>query len=354
MENKRTLGGYIWRAATASALSLALLPGMAFAADGTTQDAAGNSQAQAGNVVALNDPAAGLLAKIEAYGDKQGLSAGSSQIAAASSKAAQATQASEAAKASATGASGTSGASAKANKATTKAATKGAAKKASQSADASAATDTSSTSASAKASSKKAEKKAAKDAKTAKASADAKNTKASKNAKGAKDAKASKSKKAKASKVDKASKLLEYDRSLIEQIGTQEQTGHTICCPSFSCAYADAVMDGTVHDHDYYTCSWCTWTDWGGSASVDRCVGTDEELLREAYDQISKGKPTVIHVAASYGEHWIALIGYENATDPDHLTLSNFIALDPWDASQINAGDNFVLYGDGCEHISDR
>ena len=52
--------------------------------------------------------------------------------------------------------------------------------------------------------------------------------------------------------------------------------GHTICCPSFSCAYADAVLDGTLHDHAYYTCSCCTWTDWGGGDSSFRCVGTDE------------------------------------------------------------------------------
>lgn len=154
--------------------------------------------------------------------------------------------------------------------------------------------------------------------------------------------------------AEKTDKLLAYDSADIAAIGTQEQTGHTICCPSFSCAYADAVMDGTVHDHGYYSCSCCMWTDWGGGNSSDRYVGTDEELLREAYDQIANGRPTVIHVAASYGEHWIALIGYAGAADPDHLTLANFIALDPWDGAQIVASDRFSLYGDGCEHVSER
>ena len=154
--------------------------------------------------------------------------------------------------------------------------------------------------------------------------------------------------------LDPANKLLSYDPEAIAEIGTQEETGHSICCPSFSCAYADAVLDGTIHDHSYYTCSCCTWTDWGGGDSSFRCVGSDEELLREAYDEISAGRPTVIHVSAGYGEHWIALIGYENATDPDHLTLDNFIALDPWDGAQINAASRFSLYGDGCEHISER
>ena len=149
-------------------------------------------------------------------------------------------------------------------------------------------------------------------------------------------------------------KILDYDRADIEAIGTQESSGHTICCPSFSCAYADAVLDGTVRDHSYYTCSCCTWPDWGGGGSSYRCVGTETELLREAYDQIAAGKPTVIHVSGGSGEHWIALIGYTGVEDPDALTLGNFIALDPWDGAQINAAERYVLYGDGCQHISER
>ena len=156
-------------------------------------------------------------------------------------------------------------------------------------------------------------------------------------------------------RVQQAEKVLEYDRSAIDQIGTQEQTGHTICCPSFSCAYGDAVLDGTIHDHSYYTCSCCTWNDWGAGASVNRYVGSSEELLREAYDQISDGKPTVIHVAGyGSGEHWICLIGYKNAENPDSLSLDNFIALDPWDGAEITASERYSLYGDGCEHISSR
>lgn len=159
---------------------------------------------------------------------------------------------------------------------------------------------------------------------------------------------------ARAQEEKKHDYTIAYDRSLIDAIGTQEQTGHDICCPSFSCAYADAVLDGTLHDHAYYTCSCCTWTDWGGGGSFDRCVGSDEQLLREAYDQIASGRPTVIHVSAGTGEHWIALIGYQNVDDPDCLTLANFVALDPWDGVQIVASDRYVLYGDGCEHISER
>ena len=152
----------------------------------------------------------------------------------------------------------------------------------------------------------------------------------------------------------RANMVLPYDPADIAAIGNQNESGHTICCPSYACAYADAVLDGTVNDHSYYTCSCCMWQDWGGGDSSYRCVGSDEEVLREAYDQISSGKPVVTHVSWEYGEHWIALIGYQNVTDPDHLTLDNFIALNPSDGAQIVASSGYSLYGDGCQHISER
>lgn len=155
-------------------------------------------------------------------------------------------------------------------------------------------------------------------------------------------------------KVEKAHYTIPYDRADIDAIGNQAQSGHTICCPSYSCAYADAVMDGTVRDHSYYVCNSCRWPDWGGGNSSFRNAGYGTPQLREAYDQISQGRPVVIHVSGGSGEHWIALIGYQNANDPDNLSLSNFIALDPWDGAQINAGSKYRLYGDGCQHISSR
>jgi hypothetical protein len=149
-------------------------------------------------------------------------------------------------------------------------------------------------------------------------------------------------------------KTLAYDQAAVDAVGTQAGTGHSICCSSFSCALADAVLDGTVNDHAYYGCETCVWTDWGGGDSSYRSLESDTALLREAYDQISAGKPTVIHVTASYGEHWICLIGYVDVADPDNLTLENFICLDPWDGTRQVAGERFALYGDGCEHITDR
>lgn len=152
---------------------------------------------------------------------------------------------------------------------------------------------------------------------------------------------------------EKTDKVLSYDPTLIAAIGNQLEGGHTICCPAYACAYGDAVLTGIANDHAAYGCGCCTWPGWGGGNSSFRSVGSDAQLLREAYDEIGAGRPTVIHVSGPYGEHWISLIGYQNAADPDNLTLDNFIALDPANGREVVASYRYVLYGDGCEHISD-
>lgn len=151
----------------------------------------------------------------------------------------------------------------------------------------------------------------------------------------------------------RVNRTLFYDPALIAAIGSQGSTGHWICCPGFSCAYGDAIIHGVANSHAAYGCGCCTWPGWGGGNSSFRSLGTDQALLREAYESISAGKPTVVHVAGTAGEHWICLMGYRDVQDPDNLTLGNFIALDPVDGAQIVASDRYSLYGDACEHVSD-
>ena len=153
-----------------------------------------------------------------------------------------------------------------------------------------------------------------------------------------------------AARVDKR---LDYDPALIAAVGNQETSGHWICCPGFACAYGDAILTGQVNDHARYGCGCCTWPGWGGGNSSFRSLGTDAALLREAYDEIAAGRPTVIHVMGAFNEHWICLMGYQGAQDPDNLALDNFIALDPVDGAEIVASDRYALYGDACEHVSD-
>ena len=91
----------------------------------------------------------------------------------------------------------------------------------------------------------------------------------------------------------------------------------------------------------------------GGGNSSFRSLGSDEALLREAYDEIAAGRPTVVHVAGPYGEHWICLMGYQGVEDPDALSLDNFIALDPANGLEVTASYRYAPYGDACEHVSD-
>ena len=153
--------------------------------------------------------------------------------------------------------------------------------------------------------------------------------------------------------AEQRSLRLDYDPALIAAIGNQSAGGHTICCPAYACAYGDAILTGQANGHGAYGCGCCTWPGWGGGDSSFRSLGSDEALLREAYDEIAAGRPTVVHVAGPYGEHWICLMGYQDVEDPDALTLDNFIALDPANGQEVTASYRYVLYGDACEHVSD-
>lgn len=148
-------------------------------------------------------------------------------------------------------------------------------------------------------------------------------------------------------------KRLDYDPALIAAIGNQSAGGHTICCPGYACAYGDAILTGEARDHANYGCGCCTWSGWGGGNSSFRSLGSDQALLREAYEEIAAGRPTVIHVSGPYGEHWICLMGYQGVEDPNALTLDNFLCLDPATGAEAPATERYVLYGDACEHVSD-
>lgn len=154
--------------------------------------------------------------------------------------------------------------------------------------------------------------------------------------------------------AEKRDKRLGYDPALIEAIGNQTADGHWGCCPGYSCAYGDAIITGQAVDHSAYTCRCCTWPGWGGGNSSFRSLGSNAALLGEAYAEIAAGRPTVVHVAGSSGEHWICLMGYRDVEDAASLSLDNFLALDPVTGSEIVASDGYVLYGDFCEHVSDR
>lgn len=153
--------------------------------------------------------------------------------------------------------------------------------------------------------------------------------------------------------AEKTSKTLPYDPALIAAVGNQTADGHMVCCPAYACAYGDAVISDTASSHTAYGCGCCTWPGWGGGNSSFRSLGSNGALLREAYDEIAAGRPTVIHVSGGWGEHWICLIGYRDAHDPDDLTLDNFIALDPVYGNEIVASDGYSLYGDFCQHVSE-
>ena len=132
-----------------------------------------------------------------------------------------------------------------------------------------------------------------------------------------------------------ASRILPYNASHIAQVGKQQGAGsaHQYCCAKYACAYGDTMLLGSAQAHhntyaygspDSGMCSWKYWT--------RKSTGS----LKVIYDEINAGRPAILHVKGnSSTTHYLLVIGYTNVSNANNITLSNLIALDPYDGKQI-------------------
>ena len=142
-----------------------------------------------------------------------------------------------------------------------------------------------------------------------------------------------------------ASKTLPYNSSHIAGVGKQSgNSAHGSCCACYACAYGDTMFMKSVQNHTQYGCGNCGWKNWGTQRS--------DGSLRIVYDQINSGKPVVMHVAnnSSWGtagnQHWVLVIGYQNVSNADSISMGNLLVLDPWDASVVVASKRYNRHSD--------
>lgn len=139
-------------------------------------------------------------------------------------------------------------------------------------------------------------------------------------------------------------KTLFYQPALIEKIG--HQSGGTAlekkACASYALAYCNAIITGKVTSpHSYWQGEMtvdCVWSK-GGYKTLS--FSSEQEVLLEAYAQIAAGYPCILHVTGNTAQHWVTLIGYKNVTVPDAVTISDFVAIDPWDGQVLVAGERY-------------
>ena len=147
---------------------------------------------------------------------------------------------------------------------------------------------------------------------------------------------------------------LVYNIDLIKAIGRQKP----LMCSAYALAYCRAILDGVANNPDIY---WkngvgAMWN-WGNYKKIFTTT-TRQDTLRRAYDEITAGKPVILHVNGNGsrlyyasdgrytdGHHYIALMAYKTTADPNHLTESDFYGYDP---ANVASWTWDVNLRDGC------
>lgn len=127
---------------------------------------------------------------------------------------------------------------------------------------------------------------------------------------------------------------LAYDENLIKQLGIQNGPWSGACL-GYAAAYCQMITTGQYH----------SWAEFDGNGGYDEsnfygrnmtgefdCWNyyDQQSTLRALYDAINAGHPCIVYVTTTSGnQHWVAVVGYENVSDPNNLSPESFIMLDP-------------------------
>ena len=128
-----------------------------------------------------------------------------------------------------------------------------------------------------------------------------------------------------------------FEAAKVVQVGKPDIANGSVAHFGFAFGYADTVASGTVHTWKEYDTVGKTEADFfgksmGATYDMINLPNDDEQgklsALRKAIDE---GHPVVLHTKATTGnERWVTIVGYQNITDPNKLTLANFVMYDPW------------------------
>lgn len=122
-----------------------------------------------------------------------------------------------------------------------------------------------------------------------------------------------------------SSHILDIDWDLIEKVGYKTTSGP---CAAFALAYCRSLIDGRSHSYDeYYSDGNCQWGN-GNYTTTKADSDTAQGMLRGMYDKLNKNSPVIAHLKPESSQHWVAVVGYQNVSDPNNLSMDNFLMID--------------------------
>ncbi len=132
-----------------------------------------------------------------------------------------------------------------------------------------------------------------------------------------------------------SSNVLTINWDNIKGTGHQSVSGP---CGCYALAYCRDILDNksyswTKFSYEGYVESWGRYgytVSWSKGNYAAAAKSTVKATLKAVYDQINNGRPAILHVKGgrSTGQHWVAVVGYQNVTDTDNLTYNNFLIID--------------------------
>ena len=140
--------------------------------------------------------------------------------------------------------------------------------------------------------------------------------------------------------VESKSAILTIPWTLINQCGHQAVSGP---CQAYCYAYCRIILDNKSHRYtEYWTGTQATAPSVAGYRSTgNNGTKTISELLKIVYDNINEGKPVILRVKGTWQFHYVVAVGYQNVTDPNNISESNIIIIDPANKSiKSSAGAN--------------
>lgn len=150
--------------------------------------------------------------------------------------------------------------------------------------------------------------------------------------------------------AESTTKKLSYSGSAIKKIGAQPKG--SLYCSVYAISYARAAAGKTPYENPmaYWKNGLAYWSK-GGMKSTK--YSTQQTALKAVYDQIKAGKPAILYVyGPKASQHYVTVIGYQNVTNVNSLTMRQFICLDPGDAKEKSLGTYTapkMTYKDGKE-----
>lgn len=115
-----------------------------------------------------------------------------------------------------------------------------------------------------------------------------------------------------------------------------EQVGHQFggqACACYSLAYCRTLLDGRAHDIQEFNLgfgeadAYCAW--YAGSYD-SLLMENASDVFERMYQELCAGKPLAVLVKGpATGQHYVAVVGFENVENGKPLTASNFLIFDP-------------------------